>query len=463
MELSGGGLEVAASERPQRRYVMGALEVNIAIVGCGYVFDIYMRTKWAYPELEICGVFDLDFARLETVKNHYGLNTYPSYDALLADPAVEIVVNLTNIRAHYDVTKGALLADKHVYSEKPATSDPGQTRELFDLAKSRNLVLTGAPCNIYSDSICTMWKAVRDGAIGKPVLVYAELDDNPAHLMKLEGVRSPTGAPFPIAEELQEGCTVEHAAYHLVWICAMFGPAISVTAFSKNLVAHKTDVPLSPADTPDLSVACLDFAGGAAARITCSWVAPRDHRFRIVGEEGELTADNIFHDQTAVRLERFSNVSLNARKAFTVRTQTWIGRLFGVGGRRLRLLRRWKSHGVESERGVGRSLKHRLTSWLRRREVYAQDKLLGVAEMVRAIGEKRQQPLPPDFLMHLNELTLMIQRAGPGGIAMRPATSFEPLRSLPDTIVPPQDYRTGYRPRFLERTLGIVVDALHGR
>jgi predicted dehydrogenase len=437
------------------------LGMKIAYVGCGYVFDIYMRTLWAHPELEVCGIFDIDTVRSATVSQHYGFEIYPTYEALLADSRVEIVINLTSIQSHYGVIKAALQAGKHVYSEKPTTTDLDQTRELFALADARGLVLTGAPCNLYTDSISTVWKAVRDGAIGKPVLIYAELDDNPAHLMNLDKVQSPTGAPFPYAEELQEGCTVEHVAYHLVWICAMFGPAISVTAFSKALVENKTATPLDPPDTPDYSVGCLNFANGVAARITCTWVAPRDHRLRIIGVEGEIAADNIFHDQSHVHLERFSRVSLSARKAYSVRSQPLLGRLFGISGRRLPLLRRWKSHAVEAERGVGRSLKHKFVSWLRRREVYAQDKLLGIAEMARAIEEGRPQPMAPDFLMHLNELTLMIQRAGPEGIAARPTTTFAPFGPLQDVAANPHNYRTSYRPRFLEKSLTGTVETLH--
>lgn len=437
--------------------------MKIAFVGCGYVFDIYMRTRWAHPELDIRGVFDIDTARSAVVGSHYGLTVYPSYDALLADPEVDIVVNLTSIQSHYETIKRALEAGKHVYSEKPQTTAIDQTRELFDLAAARGLVFTGAPSNLYCDAIATMWKAVRDGAIGKPLLVYAELDDNPAHLMQLETVTSPTGAPFPYAEELQEGCTVEHVAYHLVWMCAMFGPVISLTGFSKILVEHKTATPLTPADTPDFSVGVLNFANGRAARVTCSWVAPRDHRFRIIGDEGELAADNVFHDQSPVHLERFSRVSLVARKAYTVRTQPLIGRLFGVGGRRIPLLRLWKSHAVEAERGVGSSLKHRLVSWLRRREIYAQDKLAGLAEMTRAMRDGRKQPMPADFLIHLNELTLLLQRAGDEGVALRPTTTFEPIEPLAEVANSERNYLTSYRPRLLEKTMVGVFAALHKR
>lgn len=437
--------------------------MRVAFVGCGYVFDIYMRTKWAYPEMEVCGVFDIDTARSGVVARHYGFHVYPSYDALLLDEKVEIVINLTNIQSHYEVTKQALRAGKHVYSEKPVTTDLQRTRELFALAETHGCVLSSAPCNLYCDAISTLWKAVLDGAVGKPVLIYADLDENPAHLTNMEKKESPTGAPFPYVEEFQEGCTVEHIGYHLVWICAIFGPVKSITAFSKLLVERKTDTPLCPSDTPDYSVACLDFENGVTARITCSWVAPRDHTFRIIGEEGEISADNIFHDQTPVYLERFSSVSLGARKAYTARNQPLVGRFFGVGGRRLRLVRRWKSFAVEAERGVGRSPKHKFVSWLRRREIYAQDKLLGVAEMARAISENRPQLESPDFLIHLNELTFLVQRAGPNGISTVPTTTFKPLQPNPELLTGQRNYRTTHKPRFFERMLGGVIEGLEKR
>lgn len=435
--------------------------MTVAFVGCGFVFDIYMRTRWAHEQFAIAGVFDIDTARAKTVGAHYGLSVYDSIDALLADPAVDIVVNLTNIGAHYAVTRQALEAGKHVYSEKPITTSVEESRELFGLAAQKGLIFTAAPSNVFSDAVSTMWKAVRDGAIGKPVLVHAELDDNPVHLMNVESITSPTGAPWPYVEELQEGCTFEHVGYHLVWICAMFGPATHVTAFSKALIDHKTDTPLNPSDTPDYSVACLNFANGMAARITCSFVAPRDHRMRIIGEEGELTGDSYRHYQSPVHLERFSMVSLAARKAYSLRELKVIGRRFGIGGQLLKQVRQWKSHAVEAEKGVKLTLKQRLVSAIRRREIYAQDKLIGIAEMIRAIEAGKPQPLTPEFLMHVNELTLLIQRAGPTGTAVQPETTFTPLEPLPEVANAPIDYRATYRPRAMERMFGNAVDSLH--
>jgi predicted dehydrogenase len=436
--------------------------MNIAFCGCGYVFDIYMRTLWAHPELKVQGVFDIDTKRAEFVGRHYGLRVYASYQELLDDRNVEIVVSLTSIGAHYEVTRGALLAGKHVYSEKPLTTDSDQTKELFDLAEERGLVFTGAPCNLFSDSVQTMWKAVRDGAVGKPLLVYAELDDSPIFLMKPETWRSDTGAPWPYVEEYQEGCTYEHAGYHLAWICAMLGPARSVTAFSKAVVRNKTGTPLDPADTPDFSVGLLDFDGDAAARVTCSIVAPADHRLRLIGDEGEISVESYRMFQSPVRLERFSAVSLNARNAYTARRQPLIGEAFGVGGQQLKLLRHFKSHAVESEKGGSRSIKQRIKAAIRRREMYCQDKLIGIAVMARAIRDGQPQPMPADFMLHVNELTLLIQNSGRDGIAQPVRTTFKPLAPLPEIVAAPTNFRTSYRPRFLERRLGKAVDDRHG-
>ena len=435
--------------------------MRIAFIGCGHVFDYYMSTMWAHPELEICGVFDINESRTNIVGKHYDLHVYQNIETLLNDSRVQIVINLTNIGAHYEITKQALEADKHVYSEKPLTTEVQYTKELFSIAKSRRLVFSGAPCNIFSDSVNTMWKAIIDGAIGKPALVYAELDDSPLHVYDNENSQGPTGAPWPYVEELEQGCTFEHIGYHLVWICAIFGPVTSVTAFSKLLIENKTDTPLSPSDTPDYSVGCLNFANGVTVRITCSIVAPRDHRMRIIGNEGEILADSYSHYQAPVFLERYSKVSLNARKARTLRNQPWLGSLFGVGGNKVKLIRNWKSKAIESAQGNHHSIKQKFISWLRRRETHSQDKMLGIAEMAKSIKQNKPQFLSPDFLMHINEITLIVQRAGSKGTTRVPTTTFKPLTPPQNIIKYDYNYLNEYRLSVLERILEGVVEFFH--
>lgn len=217
--------------------------MKFGIIGCGYVFDHYMATLPRHPGLTLAGVADIDTARLRQATDFYGLKAYDSVEALLADPDVPVVANFTSIEAHHAVTKAALEAGKHVYSEKPLVMRMEQAHELMALAAAKGLHLSCAPSNALGPTSQTMWKAVRDGAVGAVRLVYAEFDDNPIYLMSPETWRSRSGAPWPYLHEYEMGCTWEHVGYHLTWMCAIFGPVRAVTAFSKVTLPDKTGRP----------------------------------------------------------------------------------------------------------------------------------------------------------------------------------------------------------------------------
>lgn len=392
--------------------------MNIAIVGCGYVFDFYMA-KWnLHPELTIIGLFDTNPSRLQQASSFYKLKKYENFEALLADASVEMVVNLTSIASHYDVTRRALEAGKHVYSEKPLVTDMGEARSLADLAQARNLVLSCAPSNLYSDSVLTMWQAVRAGAIGKPVLAYAEFDDSPIYLMGPDKWRSASGAPWPYEHEYESGCTWEHAGYHLVWLCALLGPAVSVTALAKETIVDKAHPGAGWTGTPDFTVGLIHFASGAVARLTCSIVAPADHRIRVFGREGEISIDTYRDYQAPVRLEQYNPRSLSGRRLRMVRNHSFLRRLFGIGGQTLPLLRHSRSQPRPN--------------WLtrkgfRRLQEGEQDKVLGIALTAQAIREGGQLPFPVDFILHVTELTLAIQAAGENGATHKLDTHFAPF------------------------------------
>jgi predicted dehydrogenase len=437
--------------------------MKVGIIGCGYVFDHYMSTWGRHPRLDLAGVADIDAARLARVGAFYGLRTYPSNEALLADPEIGIVVNLTSIESHHDVTRAALLAGKHVYSEKPFVTDMAQAHDLARLAEKRSLRLSCAPSNAMGDTAQTLWKAVRDGAVGSPRIVYAEFDDNVIYLMSPEGWRSRSGAPWPYLHEYEAGCTFEHVGYHLTWMCAIFGPVKSVTSFSKVAIPDKTDQPLDPADTPDFSVATLDFASGVVGRVTCSIGVPFDHRARIIGREGMLTADTYRHYQCPVYLERFSKLTLNARKSYSVRTIGVLQWLLGIGGRRITLVRNAPPGADGAILGAPGPWWHP-RAWLtklRRRELGQQDKCIGIAELEDAIRTGREHFPAPDFTLHLTELTLAIQRAGTMGAPHVMTTSFAPVAPRPETLRDGPDYRPSDRPGAFTRLADRLLDRMH--
>ena len=437
--------------------------MNVGAIGCGYVFDHYMSTWQRHPGLVLKGVADIDTARRDTVAKAYGLHAYPDTAALLADPAIDIVANFTNIESHYEVTRAALQAGKHVYSEKPLVTDLDQARELFALAEARGLRLSCAPSNAMSDTSQTMWKAVRDGAVGDVRMVYAEFDDNVIYRMYPETWRSRTGAPWPYLHEYEQGCTFEHVGYHLTWLCAIFGPVESVTAFSKRTLPDKTDRPLDPADTPDFSVACLNFRSGVVARVTCSIGVPYDHRMRIVGNKGILSADTYRSYQCPVYLERFNQLTLNARKSMSVRRNSLLQSVFGIGGRPLKLLRLPPpgANGIDTLPRARWWSPPELLRAFKRRELGQQDKTVGIAELADALQQRRPSFPSHAFTLHLTELTLLIQRAGQDGRTERVQTSFEPFEPRPETLVAKVDYSRANSPSALSRWIDSRLIAMH--
>ncbi len=141
---------------------------KIGIVGVGCISGIYLEniTK-VFQDLEVIGVCDLIRERAENAVKNYNIpKLYEDMHELFADPEVDIVLNLTRPYQHYAVTKAALLAGKHVYSEKPLGASWEEGVELVQLAEEKGLMIGGAPDTFLGAGIQTCRKLIDEGAIG---------------------------------------------------------------------------------------------------------------------------------------------------------------------------------------------------------------------------------------------------------------------------------------------------------
>lgn len=145
--------------------------VKIAMIGVGNISGIYLEnlTK-LFKEVELIGVCDLIRERAENAQQKYGIaKIYDTMHDAFADPEVEIVLNLTRPYEHYEVSKAALEAGKHVYSEKPLAADLEKGRDLIRIAEEKGLMLGGAPDTCLGAGIQTCRRLIDDGWIGKPI------------------------------------------------------------------------------------------------------------------------------------------------------------------------------------------------------------------------------------------------------------------------------------------------------
>ena len=378
--------------------------MRIAIVGCGYVADFYLKTLGNHPELELVGVMDRDHARAAHFAQFNGVSkVYASLAELLADPRVELVLNLTNPSSHYEISKAALLAGKHVYSEKPLSMDYAEAEELVALAESRGLTIAGAPCSVLGESAQTLWKALRDDRIGKVRLVYAELDDGPIHLMDYRNWKSDSGNAWPAKDEFEVGCTLEHAGYYVTWLCAFFGPAMRVTSFASVTIPDKgiaVDVV-----TPDFTVGCIEWASGVVARVTCSIFGTHDHKLRIFGDGGILGIEDCWDYASPVFMSKRTKLGLKAEK------YPRAARLTPFGPRKIPLARK-------------------PTFAFKTRGANPMDFCRGVAEVAASIVEKRACRIGARFALHVNEIVLALQNPQTLGSPRTLTSSFEPMRPM---------------------------------
>jgi predicted dehydrogenase len=372
--------------------------MRIALIGCGFVADYYISTLQSYPQLTVAGVMDRNPDRAERFAKCHSLPLYPSLQALLDDPNVELVLNLTNPRSHFEVSKACLSAGKHVYSEKPLAMAFEDAQHLVALAQEKGLYLSCAPCNLLGETAQTLWKALREKAVGSVRVVYAEMDDGLLHTMPYRQWQSSSGTPWPAQDEFEVGCTLEHAGYYVTWLAAFFGPVASLTAFASCQVPDKqTDAPLEPKNAPDFSVACLQFASGMVARLTCSIVAPHDHALKIIGDEGILYTRDCW----------FYNSPVFVRRSLTLRRKTFLNPL----SRKYPL--------VCSSQQKQKIKKGQQMDYAR-----------GVAELADAIENQRPCRLSAEFSLHVNEVVLAIQNATTG-VSYQPKTAFDPIAPMP--------------------------------
>ncbi len=385
--------------------------MRIAFVGCGYVADFYARTLRNHPNLELAGVTDRDPERAARFAQFHSVPAYPSLGELLKDESIGVITNLTNPASHFSVSMEALGAGKHVYSEKPLALNFAQAQQLVEVAEKSRLYLAGAPCTVLGESAQTLWKALRNNAVGRPRLVYAELDDGLIHRMQFKQWRSASGNPWPFEDEFEVGCTIEHAGYYVTWLVAFFGPARSVTSFASCLVPDKDPAVPPEKVAPDFTAASIQFASGVVARVTNSIIAPRDHSLRIIGDDGVLSIKDCWDYGSAVYLTRRTPLGVR------LESRPLVAQMLRQGPRKYPLVRKVRFRDP-SER-----LPWKHTNRL--------DFARGIAELVDAIAGGRDCRLSARFSLHVNEIVLAMQYPHQMGSPRTIESEFEPPAPMP--------------------------------
>jgi predicted dehydrogenase len=263
--------------------------MKVGVVGCGNISGIYLTNlAKKFENVEVTAVADLVPERAQAKAAEHGIPRACSVEELLADPAIEIVLNLTIPLAHAEVTLQAITAGKHVYTEKPLAVSLRDGERILTLARKKGVSVGAAPDTFLGSGIQTCVRLINEGAIGMPVAASA--------FMTCHGHES--WHPDPAFYYAQGGGPVfDMGPYYFTALIALLGPAQRVCGSVKRTFPRRV-VGSGPrageaieVEVPTHASGTIDFAIGAAATFVMSfdvWHAQLP-RIEIYGSEGSLS------------------------------------------------------------------------------------------------------------------------------------------------------------------------------
>ncbi len=265
-----------------------AERVRVGVVGSGIISGIYLRNCGKFDNLEVVAVADRHLDRAEARARRYGVPRFCSVADLLADPAVEIVLNLTSPASHGAIALAALEQGKSVYNEKPLAVTRADGQRILETAAQRDLLVGVAPDTFLGGGLQACRALIDEGAIGQPVAASAFVFHQPPE----------TWHPSPaFFYEVGAGPLFDVGPYYLTTLAALLGPVQRVTGSAKMTYPERriTSQPrageMIPVHTPTHIAGILDFANDAVATLVTSfdvWGGEVPH-IEIYGSEGTLS------------------------------------------------------------------------------------------------------------------------------------------------------------------------------
>ncbi len=148
-------------------------KVNLAVIGCGTISKTHFPALVKNEKVNILYAVDVIEERAIEAKNKFGVEqAVTDYKVALADERVDAVYVLTPNYLHYVITMDALRAGKHVFCEKPITINYELSKEMYELAEQKGLILNIGVVNRYKTSVNLIKEMYEDGKLGEIYHVY---------------------------------------------------------------------------------------------------------------------------------------------------------------------------------------------------------------------------------------------------------------------------------------------------
>jgi predicted dehydrogenase len=236
-------------------------KIRIGVIGCGSVSGQYFPHLLKSKIVELVSACDIIPERAEAAAKKYNVpHAYPHIDQMLAGAEFDLMVTLTDMQEHGRLNKQALLAGRHVWSEKPMANTYREGRELLDLAGSKGLRIWGAPAVVNSPQFAFMSKAIQDGKLGKVSAAHAHY----GHL-------GPHWSAF--FYEKGGGSLPDLGVYNLATLTGLLGPAKSVMGMTSVVTPERETENKGriKVEAEDNAMVLMEHANGVISHVQCGF------------------------------------------------------------------------------------------------------------------------------------------------------------------------------------------------
>ena len=254
--------------------------IHVAIIGAGNISSAHIRAYEAFPDrCKIVAIVDIQPGKAAASAASHGLDAeaLESYEGLLGRDDIHLVSICTPPFTHAELAEALLRDGKHVLVEKPMAASLAECDRMIRAAQESDKVLSVVAQNRFRDPIMQLKQLLDGGKIGR--VVHAQVDSywwrgHCYYDLWWRGLWAKEGG----------GPTLNHAVHHIDMLGWMMGLPAKVSAMLSN-AAHDN------AEVEDISVAALQYPGGAMAQVTSSVIHHgEEQQIVFQGERARISA-----------------------------------------------------------------------------------------------------------------------------------------------------------------------------
>ena len=258
---------------------------KVGLIGCGHIAETYFRAHKYFNNIKIIKCADINLETAKHCAKTYNIEAV-SVKEILEDKEIEIILNLTIPKAHYEIAKKSLDAGKHTYSEKPLAIDFDEGKELFELSKKKKLYIGCAPDTFLGGGIQKTKELIDSDLIGEVKLGNA--------MFAFPGVESYHPNPESWFDIKSGGPVIDMGPYYFTALVNLLGPAKNVQGRSLKMFNERV-IGIGPKKGNKFKVSCptsylatIEFENNSIIQVTLSFdvAAHQRNHIEVYGTKG---------------------------------------------------------------------------------------------------------------------------------------------------------------------------------